>query len=317
MAKPADQSARLDRYYAAPQTRVKVSARRRLNLLIAGEGEPTVIFAPGGWASTLEWSRVQHAVAARTRTVGYDNAGFGFSDPGPLPRTASAIVNDLRAALKAADIPPPYILAGWSFGGLIMRLFAFNHPQDVVGMVMVDASSERQIGLFARDPMAVAWRRKLLRVEQLARAGDLVAGTPEYDEFVVRDGAPKLPAAVKAARRAQRTSPGFYRAARSEYANLAATVDEMNAARRPLGERPLGDMPLIVLTAAKFVPMPEESVHPAEAWRQAWRTGHDEIAALSTRGEQHTIDCGHAIQWEKPKAVITAVEEVLALARGG
>ena len=310
---PADLNARLDQFYAAPQTRVKVSRRRRLNLLIAGEGEPTVIFAPGGWASTLEWAQVQHPVAARTRTVAYDNAGFGFSDPGPLPRTASAIVNDLRAALKAADIPPPYVLAGWSFGGLVMRLFAFNHPQDVVGMVMVDSSSERQISLFASDAMATAWRRKLLRVEQLARAGDLVAGTPEYDAFVVRDGAPKLPAAVKAARRAQRTSSGFYRAARSEYANLAAaSLDEMNAARRSLG-----DMPLIVLTAGEFFPMPEEFAHPAETWREAWRTGHDEIAALSTRGERRTIAAGHAIQWEKPKAVITAIEEVLALARTG
>jgi pimeloyl-ACP methyl ester carboxylesterase len=312
MATPAELNARLVRYYATPQTLVRVSRRRRLNLLIAGEGEPTVIFAPGGWASTLEWARVQQVIAAKTRTVAYDNAGFGFSDPGPLPRSACAIVNDLRAALRAAGIPPPYVLAGWSFGGLIMRLLAFKHPQEVVGMVMVDSSSERQIGLFATDPMAMAWRRKLLRVEQLARAGNLVAGTREYDEFVVRDGAPKLPPAVKAARRAQRTSPGFYRAARSEYASLAATLDEMNAARKPLG-----DMPLIVLTAGKFFPMPEQSVHPAEAWREAWRTGHDEIAALSTRGERRTIDAGHAIQWEKPEAVVAAIEEVLTLARGG
>jgi pimeloyl-ACP methyl ester carboxylesterase len=309
----AELNARLGRYYAAPRTLVKIGARRRLNLLIAGEGEPTVIFAPGGWASTLEWALVQHPISAKTRTVAYDNAGFGFSDPGPLPRTASAIVNDLRAALKAADIPPPYVLAGWSFGGLIMRLFAFKYPRDVVGMVMVDSSSERQISLFAEDPKAIAWRRKLLRVERLARAGQLVAGTSEYDEFVVRDGAPKLPAAVKAARRAQRTSSGFYRAARSEYANLAAaTLDEMNAVRRPLG-----DMPLIVLSAGKFFPTPHESVHPAEAWREAWRTGHDEIAALSTRGERRTIASGHAIQWEKPEAVVAAIEEVLAVARGG
>ncbi len=149
--------------YAGPQTLVKVSRRRRLNLLIAGEGEPTVVFAPGGWASTLEWSRVQHAIAAKTRTVGYDNAGFGFSDPGPLPRTASAIVSDLRAALKAADIPPPYVLAGWSFGGLIMRLFAFRYPRDVVGMVMVDASSERQISRLAGDPKYAAWLRDFRR----------------------------------------------------------------------------------------------------------------------------------------------------------
>jgi pimeloyl-ACP methyl ester carboxylesterase len=157
------------------------------------------------------------------------------------------------------------------------------------------------------------WRRKLLRVEQLARSGGLVAGTTEYDQFVVRDGAPRLPAAVKAARRAQRTSSGFYRAARSEYANLAAaTLDEMKA-----GRKTLGDMPLIVLSAGKFFPMPEESVHPAEAWREAWRTGHAEIAALSTRGERRIIAAGHAIQWEKPEAVIAAVEDVLALARGG
>jgi pimeloyl-ACP methyl ester carboxylesterase len=241
--------------------------------------------------------------------VGYDNAGFGFSDPGPLPRTASAILSDLRAALTAADIPPPYILAGWSFGGLIMQLFAFKYPQEVVGMVMVDSSSEHQIGRWAKH---LAWQgahqRKLLRIERLARAGALIAGTPEYDEFVVRDGAPRLPAPVKAARRVQRTSPGFYRAARSEAGNAsAATLGEMKAAQRSLG-----DMPLIVLTARKFFPMPDQSAEPAEAWRQAWRTGHAEIAALSTRGEQRTIDAGHAIQWERPEAVVAAIEEVLA-----
>jgi|SRR6185437_3693133 len=297
--------------YAAPQTLVRVGRRRRLNLLIAGDGEPTVIFAPGGWASTLEWSRVQHAIATKTRTVGYDNAGFGFSDPGPLPRTASAIVRDLRVALKAANIPPPYVLVGWSFGGLVMQLFAFKYPKEVVGMVMVDSSSEHQIARWAKHlTWQSAYQRKLLRVERLARAGALVAGTPEYEEFVVRDGAPKLPARVKAARRAQRTSPSFYRAARSEAGNTStATLDEMRAARRSLG-----DMPLIVLTARDFFPAPDQSAEPADAWRQAWRAGHAQIAALSTRGEQRTIDAGHAIQWERPEAVVAAIEDVLVQA---
>ena len=86
----------------------------------------------------------------------------------------------------------------------------------------------------------------------------------------------------------------------------------MYAARKTLG-----DMPLIVLTAGEFFPMPEELVHPAEAWREAWRTGHDDIAALSTRGERRAIDAGHAIQWEKPEAVVAAIDEVLAQGRGG
>jgi pimeloyl-ACP methyl ester carboxylesterase len=304
---------RMDLYYAGPQTLVKIGRRRRLNLLIAGEGEPTVIFAPGGGCTTFEWGLVQHPISARTRTVAYDNAGFGFSDPGPLPRTGSAVVRDLRAALKAADIPPPYVLAGWSLGGLVMRLFAFSYPDEVVGMVMVDTSIEhqRQRWLEAtgnqrfhpKSREAQEARRKWLRVEQLARAGTLVSGTPEFDEFVGLPS-PELTPALNAARLAQLTSPAYYRAFRSELAHLSdATSDEVDAVRQPLG-----DMPLIVLSAGRLAA-------DLQAAAGAGYAMHDEIAALSTRGERRTVDAGHAIQIEKPEAVIAAIEEVLALAR--
>ena len=319
MATRAELNALLDRYYAAPQTRVKVSGRRRLNLLIAGEGEPTVIFAPGGGASTLEWMLVQHPIAAKTRTVAYDNAGFGFSDPGPLPRTGSATVSDLRAALKAAHLAPPYVLVGWSLGGLIMRLFAFHYPREVVGMVLVDSSTEHQDRRFFEvtgDPTfnpksreAREHRRKWLRVEQMARAGALAAGTPEYDEFV-GPPTPVLTDATNAARLAQLTAPGRYRAFRSEMANvMTATSDEVDAVRAPLG-----DMPLIMLTAGLAPPALNDK---AEVFHQVLCTMHDEFAALSTRGVRRTVEgAGHDIQIEKPELVIAAIEEVLALARG-
>lgn len=316
MEPPAEPDPGMDRHYAVPQTLVKVSRRRRLNLVVAGEGAPTVIFAPGSGASTLEWARVQHAVAARTRTVAYDSAGFGFSDPGPRPRTASATVSDLRAALKAAGLPPPYVLVGWSWGGLVMRLFAFLYREEVAGMVMVDSSSEHQMRKLIADPeVAAEWRRKhrrmWARVERLAREGRLTPGTPEFDQFV-GPPPPTLTPAVAAARQVQLSAPGRYRALQSEATSGLATLDQMDAARRSLG-----DMPLIVLTVGKFFPFPPESRAPAEAWRGYWHDGHEAIAALSTRGERRIIDAGHAIQIEKPEAVIAAIEEVLALARDG
>jgi pimeloyl-ACP methyl ester carboxylesterase len=314
----------MDQWYARPQTLVKVGRRRRLNLLILGEGSPTVIFSPGGGASTLEWARVQHPISAKTRTVAYDNAGFGFSDPGPLPRTARAAVDDLRVALKEADIRPPYVLAGWSLGGLHMRLFAFRHPEEVVGMVLVDSSTEHQgrrlfevtgNPLFdatrrARHPEVRAMKAKAARVEKMAREGALKPGTPEYDEFV----GPPLPTvtpAVNAARVKQFTSPGRYRAMRSEMKHfMGASSDEVAAARRPLG-----DMPIIMLTASRLPPnLPPEQ---GDAWRQALSAMHDEFAALSTRGVRRTVDAGHGIQIEKPDVVIGAIEEVLAQARAG
>jgi pimeloyl-ACP methyl ester carboxylesterase len=314
----------MDRFYAAPQTLAKIGRRRRLNLLIAGESEPTVIFAPGGGCSTLEWRLVQHPISRTTRTVAYDNAGLGFSDPGPLPRTASAAVNDLRAALHAVDIAPPYVLVGWSLGGLHMRLFAFRYPDEVAGMVMVDSSIEHHSRRFfeatgdrmfapaQRAQRARQYARLLMRAERLARAGALAPGMPEYDEL---EGPPDptLTPAVNAAREAQLTSPAYYRAFRSELASLAsASSDEVAAARRPLG-----DMPLIVLAAGQSAlpaGLADEGVAQFRAIKYAV---HDEIAALSTRGVRRTIDAGHAIQLAKPDVVIAAIEEVLALARGG
>ena len=321
MVTSAEPDPRMDLYYAAPQTQVKIAHRRRLNLLIAGEGEPTVIFAPGGGCTTLEWAPVQHPISALTRTVAYDNAGFGFSDPGPLPRTAAAIVNDLRDALRAADVAPPYVLVGWSMGGLIMRLFAFRYPEEVVGMVMVDTSTEYmarrwyeavgkpQFAKTRREERA-QWRRAMMRAERLARAGALVPGTPEYDAFVGPPD-PNVTAAVNAAQQAQLTSPAHYRAMRSEQAHLATTSSQEVAAAR----QPLGDMPLIVLMASRSALSGELLESEVEAWRSVKLAMHDEIAALSTRGERRSVDAGHAIQREKPELVIAAIEEVLAMTR--
>jgi pimeloyl-ACP methyl ester carboxylesterase len=155
--------------------------------------------------------------------------------------------------------------------------------------------------------------RDYSRLARLARTGALTAGTPDYDR-AVGGSWPTLAQAVYAAHVAQRMSPGFWRALRSESAASASTSsDELAAARLPLG-----DMPLIVLTAGRMAPRPGETVAAAEARHEVWRTMHQEIAALSTRGEQRTVEgAGHMIPTERPEVVIGAIEEVLALAQAG
>ncbi|HEX3406728.1 MAG TPA: alpha/beta hydrolase, partial [Caulobacteraceae bacterium] len=263
----------LDQHYAVPQTLAKVRRRRRLNLLIAGDGSPTVIFAAGMNGTTLHWARVQRVIAERTRTVAFDKAGLGFSDPGPLPRTAAAVVDDLRAALGAANIPPPYVLVDHSAGGPQMRLFAFRYPQEVVGMVMVDSSSEhqdRRMDQAKSDREIETQRGEMLRtysrIARLAADGALTPGTPDYD-LAVGPVMRTVTEAVWNAHVAQRLSPGFWRALRSESAAFnTVSSEQIVAARKELGEPPLGDMPLIVLTAGKSaVPRGEESAAAAEA----------------------------------------------------
>src|SRR5258707_106034 len=126
--------------YARPQTRVRINSRRRMNFHRTGAGKPTVLLAHGLGSNTLEWWRVQAAVSAFATVIAYDRPGFGFSDPGPLPRTTDRILSDLRAGLNAIGASPPYVLVSHSAGNFEMRLFAFTHPDEVIGMVLVDPS---------------------------------------------------------------------------------------------------------------------------------------------------------------------------------
>ena len=90
------------------------------------------------------WKPVQPAVAKFARVCSYDRVGYGWSDAGPMPRTSSEIAKELHALLAAAGEKPPYILVGHSFGGFNVRVFNGAYPNDVAGMVLVDASHEDQ-----------------------------------------------------------------------------------------------------------------------------------------------------------------------------
>ena len=136
---------------------------RMLYFECEGAGSPTVILEAGFRTRADLWSEdlvqpdaprtmVLPGVAQFTRVCAYDRPGTATvrdgelltsrSDPAPMPRTAEDAVADLHALLEAASIPGPYVLVGHSFGGLFMRLYAATYPEDVVGLVLVDAFSE-------------------------------------------------------------------------------------------------------------------------------------------------------------------------------
>jgi len=126
----------------------------RLHIHSTGEGIPSVIFESGGASWSLDWTLVQREVAKFTSASSYDRAGFGWSDPGPKPRTSRQIATELHALLAKAEIKKPYILVGASFGGHTARLFARRYPDEVAGIILLDARHET---LNSRMPSA--WKR--------------------------------------------------------------------------------------------------------------------------------------------------------------
>jgi pimeloyl-ACP methyl ester carboxylesterase len=117
-----------------------------LHLNVQGQttGQPTVILEAGMASFSSNWHWVQTELAHDTRVVAYDRAGLGWSDAAAEIHDAQQSARDLHIALQQVRISGPYVLAGHSYGGLVMRAFADLYPDEVVGMVLVDASHPDQ-----------------------------------------------------------------------------------------------------------------------------------------------------------------------------
>ena len=115
---------------------------RSLNIFCAGTGSPAVILDTGGDNPGLAWEDTRSEIAKFTQACWFDRAGIGWSDSGPYPRTSAAMSSDLHELLGRAGIPPPYVVAGGSIGGLNARVFASMYPKDTAGVVLDDAAHE-------------------------------------------------------------------------------------------------------------------------------------------------------------------------------
>jgi len=114
----------------------------RLEMVLKGTGSPAVVFDAGMVGGAQNWDSVRDSVAFHTSTVVFERAGFGLSEIGPSPRSANQLALELRTALGNAGISLPIVLVGHSAGGLYSRVFASLFPDDIAGLVFVDAATE-------------------------------------------------------------------------------------------------------------------------------------------------------------------------------
>ena len=129
---------------------------------------PLIVCEHGAFGCASDWAIVQEKLSAKgLRSLAYDRAGLGHSDPGPAPRDGRAINDDLEALLAKLDETGPILLAGHSMGGLMVRLYALERERPVAGLVLVDAVTPDVFGL-PGGPQAIKGFGRLL---QFASAG--------------------------------------------------------------------------------------------------------------------------------------------------
>jgi pimeloyl-ACP methyl ester carboxylesterase len=291
---------------------------RKMNLYCEGVGTPTVVFDSGIGEGAWSWRMVQDVVAKTTRSCAYDRAGYGTSDPGPLPRDAASNVADLTAMLTAGEIQGPYVMVGHSRGSYDVRLFADRHLGDVAGMVLVDPASDFQYDRLGAvmphflelQASAYAPMKKCLA---LIQAGTLQPGSDDAEKCI-GDPPPDLPKDVQNAFLSNALRPNQDQTTLAEFESTnALDSKEVSNARRNYG-----DIPLIVLTAENTSKIPVFSTDQQAAGASVWNRMHDELATLSTKGVNRMVhNSGHYIQYQQPQAVIDAVNEVVGAVRHG
>jgi pimeloyl-ACP methyl ester carboxylesterase len=268
----------------------------RLHIQCTGTGTPTVVLEGGlGEPSPAMAGWIAPAVAPITRVCVYDRSGYAWSDPAPSPEGGRAVAADLHTLLAAADVAPPYVLAGHSSGGVYTRIFAGMYPTEVAGLVMLDA---QPADVYTRLP---GWRT----FYSLYRRGEGLA--PSLARLgiarIAYDIAPSgLPPTERAEEQAILSTAAYYRALHDEIAQLRTSLTQ---AQRVTG---FGDTPLIVVTAGKNA-------------QDGWLPLQDSMSRLSTNSLHRILpDATHASLIEDQHdsaASVAAITDVVHAVRSG
>jgi pimeloyl-ACP methyl ester carboxylesterase len=172
-------------------TLISIDHRQLEVLALKRSAQPGAVVFENGSRETLDtWERVLPDLPRDLTIFAYNRPGYGRSDATSTPRDGRTIVEELRRLLQRSDVRPPYVLVGHSLGGLYMQLFARAHPDEVAGVVLVDAVYPGIIKRPEDFPLYTRIAKHLLlsamverEIDQIHATGDAVLALPAADQL--------------------------------------------------------------------------------------------------------------------------------------
>jgi pimeloyl-ACP methyl ester carboxylesterase len=238
----------------------------RLHLTCTGSGGPTVVLQSGLGEMSANWARIVPLVGGTTRVCAYDRAGQGWSEDAPHLQDGVQAAADLHTLLRRAGENGPFVLVGHSIGGDHAMTYAARYPEQVAGVVLLDATDPHRsagTGSASTGPPG-----EIALLPSLARLGIGRLLPTSFWSALPEPAAGQVQAFV--------ASPRGWRNTRDEATTMPALLDQARALTS------LGSTPLVVLTAAGHDRDP------------SWLAAQDRMAALSTDTSHRMADATHA-----------------------
>ena len=277
-----------------------------LHINCSGKGSPTVVLDAGMGCSSLGWSLVQPEITKFTRVCSYDRAGMGWSDTSSLPRTSEHIAQELHKLLKNAHIPAPYILVGHSSGGINVRLYANMYPDEVVGIVLVDASHEDQLQKLPEEMTNISFNQPLLLFLNAIGFIRLMTYLPKN-----RSAVEELPLPADA-KKVWSTENCVAKRMKTTFEEHVLFKDSCKQLKN--SENRSTNKPLTVITAGKSSDLTKAgySQELVDQFTIAWDDLQKDLVAKSICGKQIVAEeSGHMIVFEQPEIIVDAVREMV------
>lgn len=255
-----------------------------LHMRCTGKGSPVIVIDTGVGDTSERWQSIQAQIAQITRVCTYDRAGYGASEPGPLPRHSQRAADELKQLLENAGIKRPYLLVGHSLGGLNVQVFADRYLELVAGLILLDPAP---LPFISGQAFPDLYRMLEQQAAELQQWTEAARQSPDAEA---------------------QAKVNYLEAVASEHAALIAESASQVAAIASFGS-----IPLVVIGSGKPNPAFGEQ---AEAFQQFWIEQNRALALKSTNGAFVLAqESGHYLHEDAPDVVLDAIRQMVEQSR--